>query len=121
MFHALEVEYRPIESLKPCARNPRKHSPKQIKQIAESIRQFGFINPILTDHADRVIAGHGRLEAARLLGMDTVPTIQLNNLSEAQNALSRSLTTSCQRTLVGIESYWPWNFATCLFSKSTSQ
>jgi DNA modification methylase len=81
---ALKIEYRPISSLKPCARNPRIHSPKQIQQIAESIKTFGITNPILTDSEDSVLAGHGRLEAAKLLGIESVPTIRLDRMTQAE-------------------------------------
>ena len=75
-FARLAVEIRPIASLKPYARNPRTHSNKQIGQIAESIRAFGFNNPVLIDRNDEIIAGHGRVEAAKLLGLESVPTIR---------------------------------------------
>lgn len=74
----------PVDALIPYARNARTHSPGQIAQIAASIREFGFTNPVLVDGARGVIAGHGRLLAARQLGMDTVPTIELAHLSDAQ-------------------------------------
>jgi DNA modification methylase len=80
----LEVVYRPISELNPRANNPRTHTKKQIEQIAASIRTFGFTNPVLIDAADGVIAGHGRIEAARMLGMTMVPTIRLAEMSEAQ-------------------------------------
>jgi ParB-like chromosome segregation protein Spo0J len=80
----LRVEYRPIEALTPFARNPRAHSEAQVRQIAESIREFGFTNPILLDGGNGVIAGHGRLAAASMLGLKTVPCIELSHLSEAQ-------------------------------------
>ena len=79
----LAVTYRKITDLHPRAGNPRTHSPKQIEQIAASIRKFGFTNPVLTDSDDGVVAGHGRLEAASLLGMAEVPTLRLGDLSEA--------------------------------------
>ena len=66
----MQVKYLPVSGLKPHARNPRTHSPKQVRQIAESIRKFGFVNPILIDGDGGVIAGHGRIEAAKLLGID---------------------------------------------------
>ncbi len=65
-------------------RNARTHSKKQIGQIAESIREFGFVNPVLIDEANLVIAGHGRLAAARLLNLETIPAIRLSHLSETQ-------------------------------------
>ena len=74
----------PVDALIPYARNARTHSPAQVAQIAASIREFGFTNPVLVDGQRGVIAGHGRLLAARQLGMDTVPTIELGHLTEAQ-------------------------------------
>lgn len=73
-----------INELKPNARNARTHLKKQIKQIAESIRKFGFNNPILIDNAFGVIAGHGRLQAAKLLGLTDVPIVCLSHLSDAE-------------------------------------
>lgn len=80
----LAIVYRKVSELKPYARNARTHSRKQIKQIAKSIEQFGFNNPILIDDEDQVIAGHGRLEGAKLLGHLTVPTVRLAHLNSAQ-------------------------------------
>ena len=74
----LQVVYRAPAELKPQPRNPRTHSKKQIRQIADSIRSFGFTNPVLIDDAGEIIAGHGRVEAARQLGLKTVPTIRLS-------------------------------------------
>ncbi|RDC58925.1 Site-specific DNA-methyltransferase (adenine-specific) [Alteripontixanthobacter maritimus] len=73
-----------VGSLKPYARNARTHSIKQVKQIAASIERFGFTNPVLVSDAGEIIAGHGRVEAARLLGMKQVPTLALSHLSEAE-------------------------------------
>jgi len=80
----LHIEDRRIDSLTSRRRNPRTHSAKQIRQIADSIQTFGFTNPLLVDATGIVIAGHGRLRAAELLGMETVPTIHLDHLSEEQ-------------------------------------
>jgi DNA modification methylase len=80
----IEVVYRPIEQLRPDPRNARRHSRKQIRQIADSIRSFGFNVPILVDTELKVIAGHGRLLACTLLGRKELPTINLEHLSEAQ-------------------------------------
>src|SRR5260370_5369460 len=80
----LDVEVLAIGSLKPYARNPRTHSDKQIHQIANSIREFGFTNPVLMDSDLGVIAGRGRIEAAKLLGIRKVPTIRLDHMTEAQ-------------------------------------
>jgi DNA modification methylase len=80
----LRIEERPVDLLKAFPRNARVHSKKQIHQIAASIREFGFTNPILIDQADVIIAGHGRVEAARSLGLQVVPTIRIEHLSDAQ-------------------------------------
>lgn len=80
----LSIVYRLIDQLKPNPKNPRSHSPKQIRQIANSIRTFGFNVPALVDAQLNVVAGHGRLLACRQLGWDEVPTISLGHLSETQ-------------------------------------
>jgi DNA modification methylase len=80
----LKIEYRPLVALIPYARNARTHSDEQVAQVAASIREFGWTNPILVDGENGVIAGHARLMAARKLGMDEVPVIELAGLSEAQ-------------------------------------
>ncbi len=80
----ISIVYRLISDLKPDQKNPRTHKPKQIRQIANSIRQFGFVVAILVDAEGNVIAGHGRLAAARQLGMTTVPVVQVDHLSPAQ-------------------------------------
>jgi len=80
----LRVTYLPPGDLKPYANNPRTHSKKQVRQIADSMKTFGFTNPILIDSGEGVIAGHGRLEAAKLLGVQRVPTIRLDEMTEAQ-------------------------------------
>jgi DNA modification methylase len=74
----------PIDALKPRARNPRIHSEKQVRQIARSIEQFGFTNPALVDLNNGIIAGHARVQAAKLLGWTKVPAIRLEDLSEAE-------------------------------------
>ena len=76
--------YQRVNCLEPSPRNTRTHSKHQIRQIAESIRVFGFTNPVLIDGKNRIIAGHGRVEAAKLLGMTEVPTIRLEQLTEDQ-------------------------------------
>jgi DNA modification methylase len=81
---ALTVVYLPIEQLIPYARNSRTHSDAQIAQIAGSIREFSFTNPVLVDGDGGIIAGHGRLLAARQLGMQAVPCIRLGHLSPTQ-------------------------------------
>jgi hypothetical protein len=78
------IEMLATSALKPFKRNARTHSRKQIRQIADSIRHFGFINPVLIDEAGQIIAGHGRVEAAKSLGMSEVPTIRLEHMSDAE-------------------------------------
>ena len=78
------VEQCAIDRLLPYPRNPRTHSDKQIHQIAASIREFGFTSPVLADQHGQIIAGHGRVAAAKLLGLDTVPVIRVEHLSDDQ-------------------------------------
>ena len=79
-----KIESVPIATLKPHDKNARTHSARQIRQIARSIEQFGFINPILIDSNRRIICGHGRVAGARLLEIREVPTITVDHLSDAQ-------------------------------------
>lgn len=81
---ATQIEVWPVDKLIPYARNPRTHSDQQVAQIAASIAEFGFNNPVLVDSRAGVIAGHGRLLAARKLGLDQVPVIVLDHLDENQ-------------------------------------
>jgi hypothetical protein len=78
----MNFENKPTHSLRPYPGNARTHSPKQIKQIARSIERFGFNNPVLVDDDNQIIAGHGRVEAAKLLNLKTVPTVRLSHLSD---------------------------------------
>lgn len=80
----LIVQYRPIESITFDPKNPRVHPKRQIKQIAKSIQTFGFNVPVLVDASLRIIAGHGRVEACKMLGMHQVPTVSLEHLTEAE-------------------------------------
>jgi len=80
----MQVEQRKIEALIPYVNNSRTHSDEQVAQIAASVREFGWTNPILVDGQNGIIAGHGRLAAARKLGLAEVPVIVLDHLSEAQ-------------------------------------
>ncbi|MBK8667820.1 MAG: ParB N-terminal domain-containing protein [Burkholderiales bacterium] len=80
----LQIEYRQVKDLLPYARNSRTHSDAQVAQIAASVREFGWTNPVLVDGENGIIAGHGRILAARKLGMDEVPCIELAGLSDTQ-------------------------------------
>lgn len=84
MADKLKVSYRRVEDLIPYARNARTHSDDQVARIAGSIKEFGWTNPILVDGENGIIAGHGRLAAARKLGMSEVPVIELDGLSDVQ-------------------------------------
>lgn len=81
---AITVKYRSLSDLKPYPHNARTHSKHQIRQIADSIQAFGFTSPILVDRSNTIIAGCGRAEAAKTIGMSEVPTITLENLSKDQ-------------------------------------
>jgi DNA modification methylase len=84
LFSKLIVEYRPAASLAPYANNARTHSRPQVRKLMRSIETFGFVNPVLINRDNMIIAGHGRVEAAKLLGMAEIPTIRLGNLTEDQ-------------------------------------
>jgi ParB-like chromosome segregation protein Spo0J len=78
------IEHLPTDTLVPYARNSRTHSPEQVAQIAASIREYGFTNPVLIDANNTLIAGHGRVMAAQHIGLPTVPAIRLAHLTDAQ-------------------------------------
>lgn len=80
-----QIEYRALPSLSAFARNARTHSKKQIRQIADSIKRFGFTNPVLIDETGTILAGHGRVEAAKLLGLGEVPCLRIETMSAAEN------------------------------------
>lgn len=84
MQGANKIEWESVEKLIPYAKNARTHSDEQVAQIAGSIKEFGFNNPVLVDKDNSIIAGHGRVLAARKLGMDKVPVVILNHLTESQ-------------------------------------
>lgn len=81
---ALQIEYLAAQALKPYPRNARTHSKKQLRQIGESIKTFGFTNPVLIDDDNLILAGHGRVEAAKSIGMDQVPCVRMSSMSPAQ-------------------------------------
>jgi hypothetical protein len=107
--NSLSIVYQALADLKPRAANPRTHSKKQVAQIANAIRRFGFTNPVLVDDANGIIAGHGRVEAAKTVGLDKVPTVRLSAMSEAEvrayviadNRLAENA--GWDRTLLGLE------------------
>jgi len=77
-----EYKHASVESLIPYARNARTHSDDQVAKIASSIKEFGFLNPVIVDGENGIIAGHGRVMAAKLLGMDEVPVLQADHLTD---------------------------------------
>jgi hypothetical protein len=79
-----KIQWIAIDELRPYSRNPRTHSTAQINQIARSIERFGFTNPVLIDGSNLIIAGHGRMKAARSLGFSVVPVLRIEHLSEAE-------------------------------------
>jgi len=80
----MRIKQVKIADLKPYSRNARTHSPKQVEEIARSIKVFGFTNPVLIDQNNMIIAGHGRVMGAKELGMEEVPTIRIEHLSESE-------------------------------------
>jgi DNA modification methylase len=81
---APQIEHRLTAELRPYTRNARRHSKKQVRQIADSIERFGFTNPVLISDDGEIVAGHGRVAAAKLLGLSTVPTLRLSHLNDAE-------------------------------------
>jgi hypothetical protein len=80
--HTVEITYRRLSELRPFKKNARRHSRKQLAQIAASIQKFGFTNPVLIADDDQILAGHARLEAAKSLGMSEIPTVRLSQMTE---------------------------------------
>lgn len=80
----LNIKYRPIKELKPYKKNAKKHSKEQVEQIANSIKEFGFTQPVIIDKYDCVVAGHGRILGAKKAGLKQVPTVCLDELTEEQ-------------------------------------
>ena len=81
---AAQIEMAPPGSLRAYAGNARTHSKRQVRQIADSIERFGFTNPVLVSDNDEIIAGHGRVMAAKLIGLAEVPTLRLAHLSDVE-------------------------------------
>ena len=89
MSEKLKIVYRPLQELSPYAHNARTHSPEQVAQLVESIKQFGWTNPVLIDEKGEIIAGHGRVMAAEVLKMDSIPVIVLSGLMDDQKKAYR--------------------------------
>jgi ParB-like chromosome segregation protein Spo0J len=103
----LQIEQTPICALRPQRQNARTHSNRQLRQIADSIQRFGFCNPILVDDDLTILAGHGRVEAAKLLGLTSVPTVRLSHLSETDIGPMSLPIIAWPKKLVGIATCWP--------------
>lgn len=116
----LAIEMRPVTALRPWARNARTHSRKQVRQIADSIQTFGFTNPVLIDATDVILAGHGRVEAARLLGMDRVPCVRLERMTPAQKRAYVLADNKLAQNAGWDEQILGEELAACLNSTSTS-
>lgn len=84
MPEKLNITYRPIKELKPYKKNAKKHNKEQVEQIANSIKEFGFTQPVIIDKHDCVVAGHGRILGAKKAGLKQVPTVCLDELTEEQ-------------------------------------
>ena len=80
----LNIVYKPIKELKPYKKNAKKHSKEQVEQIANSIKEFGFTQPVIIDKNNSVVAGHGRILGAKKAGLKQVPTVCLEELTEEQ-------------------------------------
>ena len=107
--HRNKIVYRRVTDLSPYKGNARTHSKRQIRQIADSIKRFGFNNPVLIADDGEVIAGHGRLAAAKLLGMENVPTVELAHLTKEE-----------RRAYVLADNSWPpMRAGTTSFSRSS--
>jgi len=100
----LKVEVLRVDDLIPYCRNSREHSAEQITQIASSLREFGFTNPVLIDEAGTIIAGHGRVLAARKLQMKEVPCIRLLDLTESQKRAYVIIDNQ-----LGANAHWNWD------------
>jgi ParB-like chromosome segregation protein Spo0J len=103
------IENLLIGQLRPWPRNARTHSRKQIRQIAESIRRFGFTNPVLVDGENRILAGHGRVEAARELGTATVPCLRIEHMSPAEKRAYVLADNKLAIMPAGTKSFWRSN------------
>ena len=80
----IQIQYRAVADLVLDSRNPRQHSQRQVNQLADSIQEFGFVMPVVADHKGQVVIGHGRVLAAKKLGMPRLPVVEIRHLSPAQ-------------------------------------
>ena len=120
MLMASSIELWPLDKLIPYARNARTHSDAQVAQIAASIKEFGFVNPILAGPDCVIIAGHCGLLAARKLGRTEVPVIVLESLTKINDGRLRSLTTTWRSTPGGMKKRCGWKSKDCRMPLTTS-
>src|ERR1700736_1517197 len=80
----VQIEHRAVAELILDSRNPRQHSQRQVNQLADSIREFGFVMPVVADGRGQVVIGHGRVLAAKKLGMPRIPVVEVKHLSKGQ-------------------------------------
>ena len=102
-----QIEHLATASLRPFARNARTHSKKQLRQIAASIERFGFTNPVLVDERNQIIAGHGRVAAAKLVGLKAVPCRRIEHMSTAEKRAYALADTSSHSMPAGTKRSWP--------------
>ena len=102
-----KIKLLPIGEIKPNPRNARTHSKKQIRQIADSISAFGFLVPVLVDETSTTLGGHGRIEAAKLLGLERVPVIRSRGSARRKSAPCCLRTTRSPPMPDGIGRIWP--------------
>jgi len=95
LIHHPAIEVVPVGQLRPYSRNARRHSKRQIAQIAASIEKFGFNNPVLIDETDQIMAGHGRVAAAKQLGFSEVPVLRFSEHLSAEHGESRCSRLGC--------------------------
>src|SRR5215831_7969771 len=100
------AELRNLQTLRPHQHNARTHSKRQIEQIARSIERFGFLNPVLIDASGAIIAGHGRVAAAKLLGLTQVPTLRIEHLSDAEKRAYILADNKLAEKRAGTERFW---------------
>ena len=106
------VEMLSPRSLRPAPRNARTHSARQIRQIADSMVRFGFVNPLVVDDHGRIVAGHARAEAAKLIGLKKVPVIRLSHLSEAEVRAYMLADNKLAEKPGGTARCWRWSWRT---------
>ena len=109
MTTTTRMELVPIDGLIPYVNNARTHSKEQIQKLRSSLREFGFVNPVIIDHEKNIIAGHGRIMAAKEEGLKEVPCVYVEHLTEAQKRHTSSPTTAWLWMQAGMKRCSRWN------------